>query len=302
MANYGYIRVSTREQNEDRQVKAMLEAGVAEDAIFLDKQSGKDFNRSAYQQLLETVQTGDVIFIKSIDRLGRNYDEIIEQWREISKNKGVDIVVLDMPILDTREDKNLIGRFISDIVLQILSFVAETERSFIKQRQAEGIEAAKARGVQLGRPPSEEPEGFNEIAERYAKGEISCTTAAIMAGWPVSTFLDRVRRKGIAKTNYNKYKMETTCAICGKPFIGGAHNAKYCSHECREIGIKRKDAERIRTGANYVSAYTNRKFSPKTCVICGKKFTPTGAAQKTCSKECAEENRYLTRKKRRLKK
>lgn len=302
MANYGYIRVSTREQNEDRQVKAMLEAGVAEDAIFLDKQSGKDFNRSAYQQLLETVQTGDVIFIKSIDRLGRNYDEIIEQWREISKNKGVDIVVLDMPILDTREDKNLIGRFISDIVLQILSFVAETERSFIKQRQAEGIEAAKARGVQMGRPPSEEPEGFNEIAERYVNGEISCTTAAIMAGWPVSTFLDRVRRKGMVKMNYNKYQQEATCIICGKTFIAGAYNAKYCSGECKIAAERERAREKARTGKSSTPAFTNLNYPPKICIVCGKEFTPNSPAQKTCSKECAKENRYYMSKKRRLKK
>lgn len=300
--NYGYIRVSTKEQNEDRQLKAMLEAGVTEDAIFLDKQSGKDFNRSAYQRLLETVQAGDVIFIKSIDRLGRNYDEIIEQWRELSKNKGVDIVVLDMPILDTREDKNLIGRFISDIVLQILSFVAETERAFIKQRQAEGMEAAKARGVQFGRPPGKEPENFDEIVERYVKGEISCTTAAIMAGWPVSTFLDRVRRKGIVKTNYKKYKIETVCAMCGKPFTGNSPNSKYCSAECKAKAKKEKASTRIGTGNGFVSAYNNCEYSPRACVICGKKFIPNSPSQKTCSKECAKENRYLTRKKRRLKK
>lgn len=302
MANYGYVRVSTREQNEDRQLKAMLEAGVTEDAIFLDKQSGKDFNRSAYQQLLETVQAGDVIFIKSIDRLGRNYDEIIEQWREISKNKGVDIVVLDMPILDTREDKNLIGRFISDIVLQILSFVAETERAFIKQRQAEGMEAAKARGVQFGRPPSEEPEGFDEIAERYVKGEISCTAAAAMVGWPVSTFTDRVRRKGMDKTIYRKCKWEVQCAVCGKTFIGGARNAKYCSSECKITAERERARERAKRDDNFVSAYTNCDYPSKTCVICGKEFIPNSPSQKTCSKECAEENRYLTRKKRRLKK
>ena len=299
--NYGYVRVSTREQNEDRQLKAMLEAGVTEDAIFLDKQSGKDFNRSAYQQLLETVQTGDVIFIKSIDRLGRNYDEIIEQWREISKNKGVDIVVLDMPILDTREDKNLIGRFISDIVLQILSFVAETERSVIKQRQAEGMEAAKARGVQFGRPPGKEPEGFDNIAERYVKGELSCTAAAAMVGWPISTFLDRVRRKGMVKTNHSKYNQEAKCVICGKIFIAGARNAKYCSNECKITAERERAREREKKGSNFHSDY-NLEYPPKICVICGKEFVPRSPMQKTCSEECSKENRYLTRKRRRMKK
>ncbi|MCD8142310.1 MAG: recombinase family protein, partial [Clostridiales bacterium] len=158
---YGYVRVSSKDQNEDRQMIAMHEAGVEDKNIYLDKQSGKDFNRPQYQKLLLTLKKRDVVYVKSIDRLGRNYEEILEQWRIITKKIGADIVVIDMPILDTRTDRNLMATFICDTVLSVLSFVAENERTNIKQRQAEGIAAAKARGVRFGRPPKPLPENFH---------------------------------------------------------------------------------------------------------------------------------------------
>ncbi len=160
---YGYVRVSSREQNEDRQIIAMKEMQVPEENIFMDKQSGKDFNRPQYKRLLRKVKNGDLIYIKSIDRLGRNYAEILEQWKIITKYKGADLYVIDMPILDTRREKNLLGTFISDLVLTLLSYVAENERTTIRQRQAEGIAAAKARGVHFGRTPKPLPENFYEV-------------------------------------------------------------------------------------------------------------------------------------------
>ena len=164
---YGYIRVSTKEQNEDRQMIALREVGVPEKNIFMDKQSGKDFNRPQYRKLLRKLKKDDLLYIKSIDRLGRNYEEILQQWRYITKDKGIDIVVLDMPLLDTRRGKDLMGTFLSDIVLQVLSFVAENERTNIRQRQAEGIAAAKARGVRFGRPEKEIPDDFEEIVAAW---------------------------------------------------------------------------------------------------------------------------------------
>ena len=160
---YGYIRVSSQDQNEARQVVALEELGISKNKIYMDKSSGKDFNRKSYQRLLKRLNEDTVLFVKSIDRLGRNYEEIIEQWRIITKVKKADIVVLDMPLLDTRREKNLMGTFIADIVLQILSYVAQTERENIKQRQAEGIAAAKARGVKFGRPKRAVPDNFYEI-------------------------------------------------------------------------------------------------------------------------------------------
>ena len=154
---YGYIRVSTREQNENRQVIALREVGVPERNVYIDKQSGKDFERPQYKKLLRKIKKDDLLYIKSIDRLGRNYAEILEQWRFLTKEKGIDIVVLDMPLLDTRRGKDLLGTFLSDIVLQVLSFVAENERTNIRQRQAEGIAAAKAKGIRFGRPPKPLP-------------------------------------------------------------------------------------------------------------------------------------------------
>ena len=185
---YGYIRVSTREQNEDRQLIALREMSVPEQNIFMDKQSGTDFNRPQYKKLVKKLKPDDLLYIKSIDRLGRNYEEIQNQWRILTKEKKIDIVVLDMPLLDTRRGKDLMGTFLSDIVLQVLSFVAENERTNIRQRQAEGIAAAKARGVRFGRPPRPLPENYHSAYQRWKAGAITGTAAAKECGMPLSTF------------------------------------------------------------------------------------------------------------------
>ena len=185
---YGYIRVSTREQNEDRQLIALRELSVPEKNIYMDKQSGKDFNRPQYKKLLRKIKKDDLLYIKSIDRLGRNYVEILEQWRVLTKEKETDIVVLDMPVLDTRRGKDLMGTFLSDIVLQVLSFVAENERTNIRQRQAEGIAAAKARGVRFGRPPIPLPENYHSAYQRWKAGKITGTAAARECGMPLASF------------------------------------------------------------------------------------------------------------------
>lgn len=179
---YGYIRVSSKDQNEERQIIAMRDFGVEDRNMVIDKQSGKDFNRPGYKKLLRKMKTGDTLVIKSIDRLGRNYDEILEQWRILTKEKRLHIVVLDMPLLDTRSGRDLTGTLIADIVLQLLSYVAQTEREAIKQRQKEGIDAAKARGVQFGRKPLEKPENFEEIRTAWKNGDISGRCAAKMLG------------------------------------------------------------------------------------------------------------------------
>ena len=184
---YGYIRVSTREQNEDRQVIALREVGIPEKNVYMDKQSGKDFDRPRYKKLLRKLKKDDLLYIKSIDRLGRNYTEILEQWRFLTKEKGIDIVVLDMPLLDTRRGKDLLGTFLSDIVLQVLSFVAENERTNIRQRQAEGIAAAKARGIRFGRPPKPLPDGFHQAYQQWKSGALTGTAAARMCKMPLST-------------------------------------------------------------------------------------------------------------------
>ena len=185
---YGYVRVSTKEQNEDRQMIALRDVAVPERNIYVDKQSGKDFERPQYKKLLRKMKKDDLLYIKSIDRLGRNYNEIQEQWRILTKDKGVDIVVLDMPLLDTRRGKDLMGTFLSDIVLQVLSFAAENERMNIRQRQAEGIAAAKAKGVRFGRIPRPLPENFHAVYQRWKHGEITGTAAAKEGGMPLSTF------------------------------------------------------------------------------------------------------------------
>ena len=185
---YGYIRVSTREQNEDRQIIAMEGLSIPEKNLFMDKQSGKDFDRPMYKRMLRRMKKDDLLYIKSIDRLGRNYEEILNQWRILTKEKGVDICVLDMPLLDTRRGKDLMGTFLSDIVLQVLSFVAENERTNIRQRQSEGIAAAKARGIRFGRPPLPLPENFHSCYQRWKSGEITGTAAAKECGMPLSTF------------------------------------------------------------------------------------------------------------------
>ena len=188
---YGYIRVSTREQNEDRQLLAMRELPIPEKNIYIDKQSGKIFERPRYRKLVRRMKKDDLLYIKSIDRLGRNYKEILEQWRILTKEKGVDIVVMDMPLLDTRRGKDLMGTFLSDIVLQVLSFVAENERANIRQRQAEGIAAAKARGVRFGRPPRPLPENFHRVHQQWRAGKLSGTAAAKACNMPLSSFLYR---------------------------------------------------------------------------------------------------------------
>lgn len=186
---YGYVRVSTKEQNEARQMIAMYEFGVDEKHIFVEKQSGKDFNRPQYKKMLHKIKAGDTLVIKSIDRLGRNYDEIIEQWRIITKEKQVAIVVLDMPLLDTRQGRDLTGTLIADIVLQILSYVAQTERELIKRRQAEGIAAAKKRGVRFGARPMNRPNGYEVCYAAWKSGELSARAAAERLNVSHPTFL-----------------------------------------------------------------------------------------------------------------
>ena len=186
---YGYARVSTKEQNEQRQIVALEEFGLDRKQIFIDKQSGKDFERTNYRRLIRKLKAGDTLVVKSIDRLGRNYNEILEQWRIITKEKGAAIVVLDMPLLDTRRSRDLTGTLIADIVLQLLSYVAQTEREFIRQRQAEGIAVAKAQGVRFGRPPLEKPKGFPDVHLAWQKKEISAREAARRLGVSHKTFL-----------------------------------------------------------------------------------------------------------------
>ena len=188
MSIYGYVRVSTREQNEGRQIIAMKEFGVAEEHIVLDKQSGKDFDRPGYRRLMRKLKAGDTLVIKSIDRLGRNYEEILEQWRLLTKEKLASIVVLDMPLLDTRQGRDLTGVLIADIVLQLLSYVAQTEREFNRQRQAEGIAAAKARGVHFGRNFKERGENYGSVMAAWKRGELSDRAAARELGVAHGTF------------------------------------------------------------------------------------------------------------------
>ena len=190
---YGYARVSTKEQNLDRQLAAMCAFGVPEGQICREKLSGKDFDRPAYQRLMKRMKPGDTLVIKSIDRLGRNYEEIIEQWRTITKEKQICIVVLDMPLLDTRQGKDLTGTLIADIVLQLLSYVAQTEREFIRRRQAEGIAAAKAKGKHLGRFPKEKPANYPAVYERWHSGNVSARKAAPRLGVSHKTFLKWAR-------------------------------------------------------------------------------------------------------------
>lgn len=186
---YGYIRVSTREQNEDRQVIALSAFEISQRNLYMDKLSGKDFNRPAYKRLLKKLRPGDLLIVKSIDRLGRNYEEILEQWRIITKEKKTDIRVLDMPLLDTSIHRDLTGTFIADIVLQLLSYVAQSERENIRQRQAEGIAAAKARGVKLGRPSLPLPDDFDEIYEKWRKRKLNSRQAAVILHTSQPTFL-----------------------------------------------------------------------------------------------------------------
>ena len=185
---YGYIRVSSTDQNEDRQLLAMQEKKVPKSHIFLDKQSGKDFERPEYKRMVRRLKEGDLLYVVSIDRLGRNYEEIQEQWRILTKEKGVDLCVLDMPLLDTRNGKDLMGTFIADLVLQILSFVAQSERENIRKRQAQGIAAAKARGVKFGRPVRPLPENFHEVTQAWRDKKMTLQQAANACEMPVGTF------------------------------------------------------------------------------------------------------------------
>ena len=194
MSVYGYIRVSSKDQKEDRQQIALKEVGVERLNIYVDKQSGKDFNRPQYKKMLRKLKKDDLLYIKSIDRLGRNYEEILQQWRILTKERGVDIVVLDMPLLDTRRGKDLMGTFLSDIVLQVLSFVAENERTNIKQRQSEGIAAAKAQGIKFGRPPLPLPDNFYEVHKAWRSKKITLKQAAEACNMPVGTFYGKARK------------------------------------------------------------------------------------------------------------
>ena len=193
MGVYGYVRVSSIDQNEDRQLLALEENGVKSDNIFVDKVSGKDFNRPKYLQLADTLQEGDLLYIKSIDRLGRNYDEILDQWRILTKEKGVDIVVLDMPILDTRQYKDLLGTFISDLVLQVLSFVAQSERENLRTRQAEGIAVAQKKGVKFGRPQKPLPSNFGALVSKWEKREINMSEVLQVCNISRSAFYAKMR-------------------------------------------------------------------------------------------------------------
>ncbi len=191
---YGYMRVSTKEQNEDRQRIALLELGVPEKNIFIDKMSGKNFERPQYKKLLRKLNHNTVLYVKSIDRLGRSYADLNTQWQIITKEKGADIVVIDMPVLDTRREKNLLGTFISDIVLALLSYASENERVNIKQRQAEGIAAAQKRGVKFGRPPKPLPDNFYDIYKQWKSKEITLKDAAKACNMAETTFFDKVKK------------------------------------------------------------------------------------------------------------
>lgn len=196
---YGYIRVSSTDQNEDRQRIALMDVGVEEKNIYMDKLSGKDFNRPQYKKLVRKLKSGDLLYILSIDRLGRNYEEIQNQWRILTKDIGVDICVIDMPLLDTRTCKDLMGTFIADLVLQILSFVAQNERENIKKRQAQGIAAAKAKGIHMGRPVKEVPGNFRELVSQWEKKKISLETVLKECDMSEATFYRRLREDRLLK-------------------------------------------------------------------------------------------------------
>ena len=193
MPTYGYVRVSTADQNEDRQIFAMHEVKIQEEQIYTDKISGKDFQRPAYIALTEKLRPGDLLYIKSIDRLGRNYDEIQNQWRILTKERGIDIAVIDMPLLDTRNGRDLMGTFLADVVLQLLAFVAQNERETIRKRQAEGIRAARARGVHMGRPIKRPPQNFGELVRSWERGNLRLTEILEQTGLKQATFYNRLR-------------------------------------------------------------------------------------------------------------
>ena len=206
MATLGYARVSGVDQNEDRQMIAMSEQGIPPERVFIDKQSGKDFERPAYKSLLENLKPGDLLYIKSIDRLGRNYDEIQNQWRILTKERCVDIAVIDMPLLDTRQGKDLLGTLIADLVLTLFSYVAHSERENIRQRQAEGIAAAKARGVRFGRPIKKPPENFGVLVALWEQHKLALSALLEQTGLKIATFYNRLRefRTAKQKSSYKK--------------------------------------------------------------------------------------------------
>lgn len=196
---YGYVRVSTTDQNEDRQMLDMQKLNIKAENIYIDKQSGKDFNRPNYQKMLETLKKGDLLYIKSIDRLGRNYKEIQDQWRILTKEMEIDVVIIDMPMLDTRTYKDLMGTFIADLVLQVLSFVAENKRVNIRKRQEEGIKAAKLRGVEFGRPIIKPPDNFGGLVKQWERGKISADDVAAACNMSIATFYRRLREYRFTK-------------------------------------------------------------------------------------------------------
>lgn len=206
MKKYGYIRVSSTDQNEDRQLDAMQDLDIPKNRLFIDKQSGKDFDRPNYQKMVRLLKFGDLLYIKSIDRLGRNYEEIQNQWRVLTKEKRIDIVVIDMALLDTRREKNLLGTFIADLVLQVLSFVAQSERENIKQRQKEGIAAAQKRGVKFGRPILETPSNFGDLVKRWEQKEISTEEILKACNIGRSTFYSRLREHRLLTSGPKKEK------------------------------------------------------------------------------------------------
>ncbi len=202
---YGYVRVSTVNQNVDRQVDDMHKLGLIDSHIYIDKESGKDFNRTNYRRLCRRLKKGDVLVVKAIDRLGRNYNMILDEWRKLTKEKEVDIVVIDMPLLDTRiEGKNLVGKFIADVVLQVLSFVAQNERETMKQRQAEGIRMAKLRGVKFGRPPTVIPKNFDDVADKYENNDITSETACQLLKLSRGTFFRSLQKRKLEKRGRDK--------------------------------------------------------------------------------------------------
>ena len=245
MRNYGYVRVSTKDQNEDRQYIALRELCIPEENIFMDKQSGKDFVRPQYRRLVRRLKKDDLLYVKSIDRLGRNYTEILEQWRILTKEKGADIVVLDMPLLDTRRGKDLMGTFLSDIVLQVLSFVAENERSNIRQRQAEGIAAAKARGVRFGRPPLPLPENFQEFSadlqlQTEEKVGGKCFITARECTFETLPDISREMRREVQKMQ--------EC----RPIVQDARKYIYANYQDRNLDL-RQVAHAIGCNSSYIS-------------------------------------------------
>ena len=211
---YGYIRVSSTDQNPARQIDAMKNQGLMETNVFIDKESGKDFDRCGYKKLMSVLKKGDVLVIKSIDRLGRNYDEVLEQWRIITREKGVNVEVIDMPLLSTRHEKNLTEVLISDVVLELLSYVAQTEREFIRQRQAEGIASAKQRGVKFGRRPKPKPDNYKYVKSQWVKGEISARKAAKLLNISHSTFARWVENDNEKRSV--RYTYQTTHKISEK--------------------------------------------------------------------------------------